>query len=93
MENTSRTHLTVPTVHLNGTSKESLLEGYETAYRALNECLDVVHKATVPNGRDYYTQGDSAFYKAADEHGARIQKLREVQDDLLALFEAVQEQK
>ena len=26
---------TLPTVHLNGTSREMLIEGYETAYRKL----------------------------------------------------------
>lgn len=82
----------IPTVHLNGTSKQSLLDGWEEAYTALTLALDKLAQAA-PNGRDYYPQDVAgqrpALYKAQDEHRARMQKVQSVMDDLQALCEAV----
>lgn len=45
--------LTMPVIHLNGTSAEDLLEGYVEAKRAVDAAYDAVMKSN-PNGRDYY---------------------------------------
>jgi hypothetical protein len=82
--------LMVPTVHLNGTSKMSLLEGYETAYNAVKLAIDALVD-TAPHGRDYYVEADDAYSKARDQYLDRLRKLEEVQRDLEELYRAVLE--
>lgn len=84
--------ITKPTVHLNGTSAESLMEGYESAARKLGEAFDAV-AATAPNARDYYVQGDSAYERARSEHADRVTKLRELMEEISQLYFHVEEQK
>jgi hypothetical protein len=74
----------LPTIHLNGTSRESLLEGYQEAIDALVEAGRKV-AAAGPNGRDYYVQGNKAFPQAMDEHEARLTKIRKVILELEAI--------
>ena len=73
--------LMVPTTHLNGTSKQSLLDAISNAVHALHEAGSAVAQ-TCPNGRDYYPQGDKVIFVALDQHEARMKKLREVIDEL-----------
>jgi hypothetical protein len=80
----------VPSIHINGTSPEELSRGYEEAYRLLGHVISVVQQ-TVPNGRDYYPQGDMAYVDARDEHRERMDKLVSVRNDMLTLFEAVED--
>lgn len=80
--------LRVPTVHLNGTSKERLLEAIEEAYTAVGVALEKLSE-TAPNGRDYYPQGPDAINQAQDEHRARLQKLQDVREELEYLANAL----
>ena len=80
----------VPTIHINGTSAIALSEQYEHAYRMLGAAIEAVQQ-TVPNGRDYYPQGDMAYVEARDEYRARMQQLESIRADMLALFQAVDE--
>lgn len=82
------TKLAVPTVHLNGTSRESLLEGYSEAIRALNRA-ETKMTAACPNARDYYVQDGPAFGIAMDQHTARMKKLREIISELEEIAVAV----
>ena len=82
----------VPTIHLNGTSRESLLEGYEKAHRAVRAALKEVAEIG-PNGRDFYPQGPDALSKASDEHRARMNALSNILRDLEALGEAIDNEK
>ena len=81
--------LAVPLVHLNGTSRAELLEGYSDAVRALHHAGRALAKAA-PNARDYYPLGPGAFAKAADQHEARMAKLREVINELEAVAMAIE---
>ena len=45
----------LPTVHLNGTSKESLLEGNVRILSAINELREAIGSCQF-HGRDYYVQ-------------------------------------
>ena len=45
----------LPTVHLNGTSKESLLEGNVRILSAVNELREAISSCQF-HGRDYYVQ-------------------------------------
>lgn len=78
----------VPTIHLNGTSKERLLDALEEAYAAIHTAIEKLGE-TAPNGRDYYPQGPDALFKAQEEHFARMQKLEDVRRELQELAEAI----
>lgn len=71
------TTLTLPTVHLNGTSREMLLDGYTEAYRKLIEFRDIFSKIEF-NARDYYVQGPDAYYKARDQRDAERQRIADL---------------
>ena len=83
--------LAVPTVHLNGTDGEDLLSQVREASRALRRAREAL-TAMTPNARDYYVQGNSAFDKAAKEHGARHVAIGQVQDQLDEIFASIAEQ-
>lgn len=82
--------MTVPTIHLNGTTKEQLLEQIENAWAAVNAAIDAL-KQMAPHGRDYYPQGPDAITRARDQHLARMRKLQDVCDDLETLAQAIQD--
>jgi hypothetical protein len=83
--------LTMPTIHLNGSSKGMLIEGYTDAHYAIQQALEKLGQ-TYPNGRDFYPQGAGAIRKAEAEHEARLAKLREVQKELMELVEYIDAQ-
>jgi hypothetical protein len=56
----------LPTVHLNGTSRERLLTGYHKAYKLLCAASEAFAEIEF-NGRDYYVQGEFAFNQARNE--------------------------
>jgi hypothetical protein len=74
-----------PTVHLNGTSRETLTAEYLAALRAVQAALVAVRAITV-NGRDYYPQGPTVFYAAEDEHCARLQRLETTEAELTEIL-------
>lgn len=73
--------LMIPTVHLNGTSKDALIETYCDAIDALHAAGRKMAE-TYPNGRDYYPQGNGAINKAMDEHADRMARLKAVITEL-----------
>ncbi len=75
------TTLATPTIHLNGTSKEFLLEAISNARLALRDALESVGH-TAPNGRDFYPQGVNALHRAEVEYRARTHALLKVHDEL-----------
>ncbi len=83
--------LTLPTLHLNGSSVHDLNERIMDAHAGVEEAL-VRLAAASPNARDYYPQGLGAWEKAVQEHDARMEKLREVARELLQVFEGIDEQ-
>lgn len=78
----------IPTIHLNGTSRDSLLEGYAASVLAIRNAI-VVLGYTAPNARDYYPQGAWAYQEALGEHRARLAKLDSVLAEIEAIAEAV----
>jgi len=57
----------IPTIHLNGNSKEKLLEYYNNAYNAVDEAIGVFQEIDF-HKRDYYPQGDEAWDAAVEAH-------------------------
>lgn len=70
---------TTPTVHLNGTGFTNLRDEYAAAYDAIDKAINALAAATC-NARDFYSQGNHAYYAARDERTAALTKLREVRD-------------
>lgn len=77
-----------PSVHFNGTSRATLIDGYRAAVEALREAEAAVG-ATAPNARDYYPQGGDAFTEANREHVGRLVQLREVRAGMELLLDRV----
>lgn len=84
--------LTLPTIHLNGSSADDLFEKNADAAGAIRAALNAMAKAA-PHGRDYYVQGDEAINKAREEYWARWDKLREVLGDLESILESIADQR
>jgi hypothetical protein len=78
----------IPTVHLNGTSLDDLLDLHWTARSAVMQAIDAVQKAA-PHGRDFYPQDRHAFLIASGEHTERLRKLESVKQDLDVIIGAL----
>lgn len=84
--------LSIPTVHLNGTSGNALLDQLMTAINALHDAREALAMAA-PHGRDYYVQPDtSGFDRAQEEHRARLRQIEGVIHELGTLAEGVSDQ-
>lgn len=66
----------IPTIHLNGTGYATLRDEYAKAYDAIGKAVEAL-AATTCNGRDFYPQGEDAYYRARDERTEAFTKLRE----------------
>lgn len=80
--------LAIPTIHLNGTSREQLQKEILDAARAVNKAISAL-EAAAPNGRDYYVQSPEAFRLAQTQHRDRLDRLQSVYDELFAISEAI----
>jgi hypothetical protein len=92
MRTTSNLNLAAPTIHLNGSSAERLIEALNDARIAVSEANDKL-RATTPHARDYYVDEDGAYVKARDEHYARLSALKKVSDELTDIACAIHAQK
>lgn len=81
--------LILPTVHINGTSKQELFDTYFEALDAIAAARVALTKAC-PNGRDYYVQGPLGIQQAMSQHADRLQRLETIYDELHAIAEHVQ---
>lgn len=84
---TERCMLAVPTIHLNGTSKDELLGQVLRAATAVGEALEALREAA-PNERDYYPQF-GGWKQAVEQHGARCDRLADVNEELNQLAIAI----
>jgi pantothenate synthetase len=76
----------MPTIHLNGTSREELIEQHVAAVAALNRALEAMARAA-PHGRDYYPQGAGAIQQAIQEHNDRVARVSLVFAELTEIAE------
>lgn len=76
-----------PTVHLNGTGRDALVEAFTDARNAVIAAIGAL-SACAPNARDYYPQGAAAYPEARREHEARLRALSKLNEELAALAEA-----
>lgn len=80
--------MTLPTLHMNGTTKDALIESLCSASQALDLAYQAL-KETAPNGRDYYPQGPAALNAATDEHLDRLRRLDGIKKEIDALTIAI----
>jgi hypothetical protein len=80
-----------PTVHLNGTGRETLLKEVVDAAHAVDAAWTALAAMTV-HARDYYLQGPNALRQAEREHRERLEAIRAVYDDLLALWARIDQE-
>jgi hypothetical protein len=80
---------TNPRLHLNGTSREELIEVNLNAREAIGVAIVLLRRAA-PNGRDYPLPEDRARYAAARaEHRASVADLERLHERLGTLVEAL----
>lgn len=84
------TSVIVPIIHLNGTSKQMLLDDLENAYYALNKAYAAI-KETGPNGRDYYPV-PGLMEKAVEQHMQRLKAVDAVKDSIAEQMTAISNQ-
>ncbi len=83
--------LSIPTVHLNGTSSGDLKAQVRGVHAALGEAIEAL-AAAAPHGRDYYVQSDTAYSEAVKAHLDRVTVLRSMQADLLRIHQGIDKQ-
>jgi hypothetical protein len=84
------TETITPIVHLNGTSRQDLLDQRFAAFDALTEAGEVFAKAA-PNARDYYPRGAEYVEAAQRQHDQRMDSLKAIMAGLQDELEALQE--
>jgi hypothetical protein len=80
--------MTLPTIHTNGDTKDTLYRQCSDALEAVRLAVEACREMT-PNGRNYYPRGDDAFRDALIEHCDRVCRLTAVQTDLDAMLEGI----
>lgn len=81
--------ITLPTIHLNGTSANSLYESYDGARREIRRAICAFNLIEF-NRRDYYPVPGS-WEKALEERQKHYQMLEEIDVYLLTVMEHCQE--
>lgn len=81
--------MTLPTIHLNGTSPEELSRQAEQVYDRARDLLDALRDAS-PNGRDYYVVPGS-MPQAQDEAAKRQKDVLAIQEWAEAVIGAAQD--
>ena len=78
-----------PTVHLNGTGKETLVEQHMQAYQALMEAYGLMCDAA-PHARDYMDR--EALSEAKLAHYTRTERVLVIADEYAAIALGISEQ-
>lgn len=79
----------IPTVHMNGDTRQSLIDQNMAVYYAADKLLTALDGAS-PNGRNFYTQGPKAFSDAQTEHTARWVAVNKIRHEMETIIIALQ---
>lgn len=83
--------LVFPTIHMNGTSKKDLYDGYLSAYTALSAAKNAL-RATAPHQRDYYVSPDPEAGRQADlQFVSRMRRLNDVFEEIETILVYLQD--
>lgn len=88
MDQNKQTEVIAPIIHLNGTSKERLLDALGEAYNAIKVTAYDALRETAPNGRDYYLQ-PGLLEKATAQHLRRLAVLDELAAEIERQMELI----
>ena len=75
-------NMPMPTVHLNGTSRDSLVKQRRDIIDALGDVETAIRQAW-PHGRDYYTQGPDALPAAQQVWRERWNLVADLQEEIV----------
>jgi len=75
-------NMPMPTVHLNGASRESLVQQRTDVADALRDVEDAIRQAW-PHGRDYYPQGPDALTTAQEAWRERVTVVAEMREEIM----------
>lgn len=70
--------ITLPTVHLNGSSARDLAGQQRAVMRAAAALREALAQAS-PNARDFYVQSPDAYPRAAEEHRAVLAQVAAIE--------------
>jgi hypothetical protein len=85
-------HLALPVVHLNGTSRESLMDGQREVATALREALEKMTQ-NAPHPRDYLgapmpvEKGEALWKRAQAEHQDRVRRTQALLDEVTSIYQ------
>lgn len=82
--------LAIPYIHLNGTSKTSLLDGLGKVHIALEEAAQKLREAA-PNGRDAYPV-PGLMKRLEAQHVRRLKTIRDLQEEIYAEMDEILKQ-
>lgn len=71
----------IPSIHLNGDTREELLRINRAAYDAAKSLIDALIEAG-PNGRNFYVQGPEALGKAVAQHRLRVARAEGIKAEM-----------
>ena len=80
-----------PTLNINGSSADDLIEPRIAAYDALQAAIKALQQVT-PNGRDYPGDND-ACVADRDKHYARLKKINALRAEIMSEAIYIKEQK
>ena len=83
--------ISIPTIHTNGTTKSELQSQLLHACNELHNAREALLLA-MPNGRDYYPQGNWAIDEARSAHVDRIARIEAVRAELMTIWQGIDEQ-
>lgn len=84
--------VTIPTIHLNGTSADALCSEIREVVDAISVTKQKLAGMTV-HGRDHYVKADkNSFNEARNEHTARFAALDKLEAELTELYLGIRDQ-
>ena len=78
-----------PTIHLNGSSKQMLFDGWYNAYQKVREALNAIEAIPI-NARDYYPQGDDTWKMAVMEYTGICIEMNKIKTQLDEIVESLE---
>ena len=88
---TATTAIIVPTVNLNGASRDSLIDQNTAVILMLDDTLRLLY-SVAPHPRDFQTAPAGEYYTARIQHEARCHLLFRVRTELNTIVEGLLEQ-
>jgi uncharacterized protein (UPF0216 family) len=87
-----KANVTLPAIHMNGTSAKTLCDEIRKAHSQLT-CARMALADMTVHSRDHYVKADKQSYEfARNEHLARLAALDKIADELTALYVGIEAQ-